>query len=282
MLLVVAAVGRTGEIMAHAEENQTKPVRLPWTDTEDEVVSNIAIGSLRESLMMWLKTERGIHAETLLASVGALAGFAAQNAALARVATRNIPLPPDTDTMPQEALSQYLRSSGLMMIATAKSGENFYFGDLINGYLVHQATSDAPLWGFVAAAAIGAGVRPAELPDYHAMFRHAAATIGTPEFGVMQVAREHQPQLSPRQALDTFWPRAKFILTRTDGPGPARDRSVRPEHWPLVIALVASQFVTLTKDTLDPGIGLALLMEAAIAMSKVDPKTVPQSVPDKK
>jgi hypothetical protein len=50
----------------------------------------------------------------------------------------------------------------------------------------------------------------------------------------------------------------------------------------LINALVAQQFVTMTKDTLDPRIGLALLMESAIAMSKVDPKTVPQTVPEQK
>ena len=168
------------------------------------------------------------------------------------------------------------------MIATTKSGERFYFGDLINGYLVQQSTSDYPLWGFVAAAAIAAGVPGAELPDYVAMFRRASATVGTAEFGTMQVAEAHQPHLSARQALDLFWPRTRLILECTDGPGPPRDRGVKPEHWPLVTALVARQFVTLAKDTLDPRIGVALLMEAAITMSKVDPKTVPQTLPDKK
>jgi hypothetical protein len=43
--------------------------------------------------------------------------------------------------------------------------------------------------------------------------------------------------------------------------------------------MVAQQFVTMTKDTLDPRIGLALLMESAIAMSKVDPKTVSDQKP---
>jgi hypothetical protein len=46
-----------------------------------------------------------------------------------------------------------------------------------------------------------------------------------------------------------------------------------------VVDLVARQFVLMTKDALDPRIGVALLMESAITMSKVDPKTVPQTVP---
>jgi hypothetical protein len=91
--------------------------------------------------------------------------------------------------------------------------------------------------------------------------------------------------LSPRQALDLFWPRAKFIFSRTDGQGgveTAKGRSVPPEYWPMGTALIAQQFVTMAKDTLDPRIGVALLMESAIVMSKVDPKTVPQTVPEQK
>ena len=262
------------------EAGQTRSFTFPWKGTDDEVAVNLAIGSLRDSLQMWLKTERGIHVETLLASIGALAGFAAQTSAFARIAKRDIPLLTGADAaLSPAALSEHLRKHNLLVVANTKSGETFYFGDLINGYLVPQTTNDYSLWNFTAAAAIEAGVKPAELPDCNAMFRHAAQTVGSPEYGVPQVAEEHQPQLTPRQALDMFWPRAKFILTRTDGPGPARDRSVPPEYWSLVTDLVARQLFLMAKAALDPRIGLALLMECAITMSKVDPKTVPQTVP---
>jgi hypothetical protein len=261
-----------------AETGQTRPFALPWKDTDDEVVVNLAIGSLRDSLQMWLKTERGIHVETLLASIGALAGFAAQTTAFARIAKRDIPLSTGAALSPAE-LSEHLRKHNLLVVAKTKSGETFYFGDLINGYLVPQATNDYSLWNFAAAAAIEAGVKPAELPDCNAIFRHAAQTVGNPEYGVPQVAQEHQPHLTPRQALDMFWPRAKFILTRTDGPGPAKGRGVPPEYWSLVTDLVARQLFLMAKAALDPRIGIALLMECAITMSKVDPKTVPQTEP---
>jgi hypothetical protein len=267
----------------HAEEaGLLGSVKLPWANTEDEVATNIAIGSLREWLLKALKTERGVHVETLLVSVGALAGFAAQSAVFVRLAKRDIPLPPDAATMSPEALNDYLLSSKLLAIAAPQSGERYYMGDLINGYLVQEdQTRDHPLWAIVAAAAIETAMKAAELPDCDAIFARVASRIGTPEFDVLQVA-EHRPQMSPRLALDTLWPQAKLILARTDGPGPAKGHSVRPEHWPLVMALVAGQFVTLTKGTLDLKIRLELLMESAIMMSKVDPKTVPQSVPEQK
>jgi hypothetical protein len=261
---------------------QTAAIKLPWQGTADEVAANIATGSLRESLLVWLKTERGVHAETLLASIGALAGFAAQTAALARVAKQDIPLPPGAAApLSPDALGEHLRKSGLLVGASTKSGETFYFGDLINGYLVQQAVGEYPLWGFVAAAAIEGGAKAAELPDCSAMFRRAAQTAGTPEFGALQVVRQHQPQITPRQALDLFWPRAKSILTRTDGPGPAKGQSVPVRYWATIHGIVARQLIVMTKNTLDPRVGFALVMESAIMMSKVDPATVPQDIPAK-
>jgi hypothetical protein len=259
---------------------QTRPFVLPWKDGDDEIPCNIAIGSLRESLLSWLKTERGVHTETLLCSIGALAGFAGQTAAFRRVETRDVPLPPGADArIPAAEFAEHLRAANLMVVANAKSGEAFYFGDLINGYIAPQPTNDYSLWNFVAAAAIEAGLAPAELPDYREMFRFTAQSVGTPEFGVPRITGEHQPQLAPRAALNLFWPRARFILTREDGPGPAKGRHVPPQYWALVIDLVARQFVLMSKGALDLKVGLALLMESAIAMSKVDPKTVPQVMP---
>src|ERR1043165_8205749 len=79
-LALAAALGMpTGDSMAHAANaGRTEAVQYPWEGTGDEIVVNLAIGSLRDSLMQWLTSERGVHAETLLVSIGAIAGFAAQ------------------------------------------------------------------------------------------------------------------------------------------------------------------------------------------------------------
>lgn len=284
-LLVCAGSGcPTGDDVAHAN---TQSVQYPWKGTDDEIVVNLAIGSLRDSLMMWLKTERGVNVENLLASIGAIAGFAAQKASLVRMDKRDVPLPPGADrAMSREALSTHLRESGLLLIASTKAGENFYFGDLINGYLVDQTTTvNYSLFSIVAGAALNAGVKPEQLPDYKTMFGHVASTVGKPEFGVLQVPAAHQPGMGPRKALEAFWPHVKFIFERTDGQKvvtPAMGRNVPPEYWPLVSALVAGQLLTTAKDTIDPKLGLALIMEAAIVASKIDPKTVRQSAPETK
>lgn len=225
--------------------------------------------------MLWTTIEGRVHAETLLVAIGAIAGFAAQSAALARVRKADIPKPNKPVRSVQE-FTDYLRESGLFLIATTKSGEKFYFGDLINGYLVPQATSTHPLSSFVDAAALAAGLKPSDIPDYREMFAHAARTVGSPEFAHLRVEQEHQPQIAVRQALDIFWPRAKFLLEKKDGPGPANGHNVAPEDWPRVTSTVANQLIAKTKDVLEPQIAVRLVMESAIAMSKIDPETVPQ------
>jgi hypothetical protein len=226
--------------------------------------------------MQWLTTERGVHAETLLVSIGAIAGFAAQCAVEERIAKRDVP--GAAKDMPGPELSKLLHDRGLAVLVTAKSGEKYHFGDLINGYLVHQVTTvNYHLFGILAAAAAENGVKYDALPDPIPMFRHASQTVGTPEYGILHPPKPLDPQFTPRQALDRFWPRVKFIFERSDGQGidGIKGQSVRPEYWPLIAALVARQLLLMTKDTIDPRIGVGLVMESAIVMSKVDPKTVP-------
>jgi hypothetical protein len=280
----IAAGWPTGDDVAHARKCQQAaghPVSLDRHRGRDRRQSGDRI--LRDSLMNWLATERGVHAETLLVSAGAIAGFAAQAAILERIKSRDVP--GATKDMAGADLSRLLSEKGLAVLVTAKSGETYYFGDLINGYLVKQATTvNYHLFGILAAA-IQDGVRYEELPDPRPMFRHASQTVGTPEFGILHPPQNLSPQLTPRQALDQFWPRTKFIFERMDGQGvvePAKGKSVRPEYWPLIAALVARQFLLLSKDTIDPRVGVGLIMESAIVMSKVDPKTVPPGGPEGK
>jgi hypothetical protein len=234
-------------------------VTLPWMPN-GEIEANLAIGSLRDSLLSWLTTARGVHVETLMTVVGALAGFAAQQAVWDQLRKAGRPFAKDA-----------------FGVAATASGEKFYFGDLLNGYLIPEGARDWTIWGFVAAAAVEAGLPEAELPDYADMFAHVTRTIGTKDFGVPRVPDDHRPHILPKAALEMFWPRAKFILERADGPGPD-PKGVAVEHWPAVIGLVARQCVLMSKDVLDPALSLRLVMESAIPMSKVDPETVPNTV----
>src|SRR5436305_14260878 len=69
-------------------------LKFPWEgDTDATIMANLAIGNLREALQAWLRSERGVHAETLMVVVGALAGFTAQTAALRSLGSPARPVP---------------------------------------------------------------------------------------------------------------------------------------------------------------------------------------------
>jgi hypothetical protein len=225
---------------------------------------------MRDSLLKWLSGERGVHVETLMVAMGALAGFAAQNAALRSIAPPGTPMP------------------GKAIVTVDAGGTRYYFGDRINGYLVRQSGEYAyPLWGFAAAAALEAGTSETDLPDVSEMFSHVSKTVGTPAFGIPRTSKEHPFHLTPHKALEAFWPGAKMVLSNADGllvrgmgcpeTDPEYRMSVPEAHWPLIMGLVARQFVSMAKDALAPHLALSLLMESAIMMSKVDPATVPQT-----
>jgi hypothetical protein len=248
-----------------------KEPEYPWeSDTESTIIANFTIGSLRDSVMNWLTSERGVHAELLLVAIGAIAGFAAQAAAFQSIGPPGTPIP-DRKIVMVEA-----------------GGQKYYFGDRINGYLVRQMNEYAyPLWGFVAAAAMQCGLAEKDLPDVEEMFAHTAKSIGKPEFGVPRVPEGVVPAFTPHKALELFWPAAKELLSNKDDlllpsslkSTPMHGMSVPVAHWPLIVALVARQFIFSAKDVLKPDVAFRLIMESAIAMSKVDPTTVRQEVP---
>jgi hypothetical protein len=84
-----------------------------------------------------------------------------------------------------------------------------------------------------------------------------------------------QADADPRQAVDRLWPAVRTGLARIDEPGTG-GRGVDVEHWPIVCAIVAQQLIDQTKGVIDVKVGLRLVMESAISMSKIDPRSVLQ------
>ncbi len=207
-----------------------------------------------------LKTARGIHAETLLTVIGALAGFAAQNAALNVIASGEA-----TGAKPR----------GLAIVST-KSGQIFLYGDAINVFLFSESGGVLPLAALIAGAALKAGVKEADLPKTSEMAAHVASAVGSADFGTLGVRPEVQPQLQPLAALVKFWPQTCDVWTRPPVKQLFRrqERLLQEIHWPILLGLVASQYIAITKQTLDPTIGAALVMESAIIASKFDPGLV--------
>jgi hypothetical protein len=239
----------------------TTPVtNYPWQPASTNT-GNLAIGNFKEGLMKGLRTERGIHAETCLTAVGALAGFAAQNAALNGVTS--------TEREPgNPPLS--------IAIARTTNGESFVFGDAINVYLFQEPRSLLPLIALVSGAAVQSGVPQGELPDCQEMAAHVAHTVGSAEFGTIRTPKDHAPHRQPLELLRQFWPLTRSVL-RLAAPKRflrAQEKPLQEIHWPIAISVVASQLLFMTRKSLDPRIGAALIMESAIITSKINPETI--------
>lgn len=210
---------------------------------------------------MWLRAEAGVHAETLLTAVGALTGFAAQHAALLRGAT----VTSKSGFVPKNSV----------VVAGSNSGQQFLFGDWINLHLFPEQGNRLSLFSFVAGAALKAGVDKKNLPGCAEIAAHVARAVGTANFGIVRAPERNQPHLPPLELVKRLWiPVTKLLQL----PAPEQMHVSEPPlsqlHWPVILSIVASQFITATKDTLSPVTGSALVMEAAVITWKISPEAI--------
>jgi hypothetical protein len=234
------------------------PQFFPW-EPESTVRANLAIGELRQTL---LKRSNGssAHAATLLSAAGAMVGFAAQNAALEQ----------------GELLSQrrdLVAPKSLLMFKNAH-GERFLLGSWINGPLLMGYGHAFPLLSFLAKAGGAAGLRKDAFPDINAIERRVAAAIKAPGFGAVQAPEGHTLAARPRDLLRAVWPRARKVLIAPMPVHLADEPPLDEAHWPMVLSIVAGKLIGQTREIIDPGAALALVMESALVASRLDPELV--------
>jgi len=212
-----------------------------------------AIGRSIAAVLMarQIKQAGQVHTETLLTEIGALAGFATQ------ISIRRSVIE-----------SQGLDPANVLVEVVTKNDEIYYFSDLLN-WILFENMDQPPysVWAYVAAA-----VPPERLllmPDIPEIVSNAARSIGTRRFGVPRLPREHMPNKLPRAALDEHWRLAQAELVAS-----GRD----PSEWPYDFAMAAQWQISTGRGTLEPELAAKIVMEAAIPMSKLDPRTVPGGV----
>jgi hypothetical protein len=213
-------------------------------DPEREVV-----GRTIAAMLMATEIKRGgrIHAETILTEIGALAGFSAQ------MSIRKSMIEP-----------QQLDPNEILAEVVTRNGEKYYFSDSLNWILFENlAQPPYSIWAYVRDA-----VPPAShalLPDMADIVSHAARSIGTSRFGVPRLPAEHMPHRMPRAALAEHW---RLVLQEL-----ASSRR-GPADWPYDLAAAAQWQMLTSRDRLALPLAAKIVMEAAIPMSKVDPRTV--------
>lgn len=203
------------------------------------VGAKIAGKEILTRLLNGMKSERGVHVESLLTALGAIAGFACQMGVRAESETKGV-APPFT-------------------VVTTSDGRNLYYGDALNAPLAEGRYS---IWSLCAGAAQHLG---AQLPDVREIFQHATASAGTPAFGTPRFPGEGRAGDLPINYVRAIWPSVRTILA---------ELCFGPSEWPIAAGLAAQEAILMAKATIDPGAAVKIVMESAIPMSKIDPREV--------
>jgi hypothetical protein len=209
-----------------------------------------ALGRNLAAMLMAKQIKRAgqIHAETILTEIGALAGFATQ------ISIRKAVIAP-----------KKLEANNILVEVMSKAGEKFYFSDLMN-FMLFENVSEPPysVWAYVCAA-VPEQAR-ALMPDLADIISNAARTVGTKRYGIPRLPPAHMPHKLPRAALDEHWRvvQQEFNVSQRS-----------PSEWPYDLAWAAQWQMLTSRDQVELPLAAAIVMEAAIPMSKIDPASVP-------
>jgi hypothetical protein len=229
-----------------AVDHEAQKAALLDAAIENERANNptapLKIGAqeLTEMLIGGMKTEHGVHVESLLAAIGSLAGFCCVDSSLKQAA----------------ALNKSTRECGIVDIETS-SGERFYTGDTINYLLAESETS---LWALVAGMIDHLGSK--DYPDAGEIAGYVVSTFGGSNFGHPRVPENHQPHDLPINYVRNLWPLI-LPLVEKRAPG-AKDRT-------LLFGFASQNVIEMGKDVIAPSMAGKLVMECAVPMSRVDP-----------
>ena len=230
---------------------------FPWKDAPDVIACNLALGDLVNNLPRRLTVEGRVHAETLLASIGAIAGFAAQRAFFA------------------ESVENEGRAAREIKIAMTASGVKYFFGEPLNRTLFPTTEAEAGLrlWSVAAGGAIAAGLNASELPKLENMFKHVSQTLGGELEGLPSLSN-HRPQAPARELLPQFWPLAMMCFNGELSGTVAKSGAVSQRWRPIIAAYAANTFIRKVQSVLGPANAIVIVMETAIYTSKLDPAVI--------
>ena len=191
-----------------------------------------------------------LHAPTAMSAIGVVAGYAAQCAAA-------------------DAILRKLRPRTLATLnkVGCKDGSVLYYGDEINRHLVTGAGGDYPLSGFLRGAVLHAGHTQDEIVGDEDFIRDADTVASMKEFDIVKAPEGQAPFWDVSQMLRHVWPKARAVLEHRVRPATVT-KAVGVQHWPVIAAVVAQQYVGLAKEIVPPPAAMAIILDSAIKASK--------------
>ena len=234
----------------------------PWNGAPDGVAANLALADLINNLPRQLTVDGQVHAETLLAASGAIAGFAAQRALLSGMA--------DQDITP---------ANGFHTVRTTNGGL-FLYGEPLDLTLVPQSAVDVhKLWPLAGSGAIEAGLGLNDLPPLEPMFEHVAKTLGSEREGMTSLP-DCTFQAPTWQLLRAVWPLAQMCFNSQISGQTLDPPVIVSQRWrPVIAALAAGKTIQNSALAVPPKKALTIVMETAIYACKLAPAVVEAPAP---
>jgi len=233
-----------------------KPDRFPW-EPESVNRANLVMAALRQQMLQRVPTR---SPQTLLIAVGALVGFAAQNAALEQGEL----LTARRDLVAPESL----------LLRQTPDGQRYLLGRWINAPLLLGYGHGFPLQRFVIQAAAAAGVGRSQFPDYWELERQVAKAAAAGELGALQPSEGRERLARPQDVVKALWAPSRRIFLAPMPLEVAEEPKLSVAHWSTALGVVASRLIATTADAVPPALAADLVMESAIIASKLDPDLV--------
>lgn len=206
--------------------------------TDPLIGAKLGSKEVNQRLINAMKNEKGVHVESLLCALGALAGYACQANLRAQALEKGMP-----------------ETAAFTVIDTADE-KKYFFGDPLNQVL---SESQYSVWGLAVGAAQHNGC--SSLPDIAEIFGHVSKTVGGVEFGIPRIPDGHQPGDTPINYLKVLWPSLLPTI---------KQFCQKPSEWPILLGLAIQEIMDMGKGVIAPDLALKIVMESAIPMSKVD------------
>jgi hypothetical protein len=229
---------------------------FPWAGQPDETACNYAFGHLVRNLPARMSIEGKLHAPTLMAAAGAIAGVSAQVSLLADA----------------ERLAKAQKEARLQEV-TLKDGRVFLYGDALNEmlYSVREVdTARSRVWNMMVSAALQQGLERKDLPSVPDMFRHVSESFGTPMEGRPSVETKVQPIMPVRELLRLVGPVSFAALAGEIDPVTAKAAGACDrKSWVAISAQAAANMMLNAARIMPPKLALSIAMESAIYASKL-------------
>jgi len=222
---------------SHADDALLREI-AERSKTDPLIGAKVGSKEITQRLLSAMKGERGVHIESILCALGALAGYSCQASIRA------------------QAVARGLAETANLVAVDTKDGRRYFFGNHLNKPL---AESQYSVWGLVGGGAQHAGCIKAL--DVGEIFKHVSETMGSEAFGQPRVPEKHAPQDLPLNYVHTLWPKLLPIIQKF---------CPNPEHWPVLLGLSIQEVISMGQQVLDPCMASRLVMESAIPMSKVN------------